>query len=254
MKSNTDFKAANVAILCVGEPGTGKSRLGMSLPDPGIIDCGGNLASAVRVSQGKKFLYSQPFMTDDGKEVPEADRWNRACNESKLLLASPDTKSFVVDDLSNLCRWGLAHAENELTKAGINIKKEYLAKYQAFIPLLTNYMTMIRVPGKLVMVTVHQIMERDEFTGMTRYKLDVPGRLADSLGGQFTDMWGTSSIADPSNPKIGAKYTIRTKPSGFHPNLKTSLDFEPVIDITGKTPAEIWTILSTKLSYNAVKV
>lgn len=248
MKEGTTFKpSAGVAILDVGEPGSGKTRLAMSFPDPGIIDCDGNLASAVRVAGTKKFWYSQPFSTDDGKEVPEVDRWNRAVAETKAMLIKPEVKSIIVDGLGKLCAWGLVHAENELVKSGINVKKEYLAKYAAFIPLLTNYITMLRIPGKYVVVNVHQIMEKDELTGSVRYVLDIPGRLASTLGGQFTDVWGMSSVANPSDAKIGAKYIIRTKPSGYHVNLKTSLDLEPSIDITGKTPDEIWRLLEPRI-------
>lgn len=254
MKSSTSFTpSTSLAILCVGDPGTGKTRLAMSLPSPGILDCDGNLSSAVRVSSGKIFQYSQPFITDDGKEVPEVERWTRAVTETKLLLASTLTKSFVLDGLSNLCRWGLVYAESELVKAGINIRKEYLAKYQSFIPLLSNYMTMIRIPGKPVLVTVHQIMEKDDLTGQIRYFLDIPGRLSNTLGGQFTDVWGTSSLSNPADKVNGATYSIKTKPSGYHVNLKTSLDLEPSIDITGKNPAQIWTLLEPKLSFNVQK-
>lgn len=251
MKPSTEFRInTNVAVLTVGDPGSGKTRLCMALPEPGILDCDGNLSSAVRVEPGKKFVYSQPFKDDKGIEVPEVDRWNRAVNETKLMLASTETKSIVIDGLSNLCRWGLVHAEAELVKAGINIRKEYLAKYQSFIPLLSGFITMLRIPGKYVMVNVHQIVEKDELTGIIRYKLDVPGRLADTLGGQFTDVWGMESKADPTNAKVGARYSIRTKPSGYHVNLKTSLDLEPSIDITSKTPSEIWRLLEPKLSVN----
>ena len=240
----------SVAVLVAGDPGSGKTRLALAFPRPGILDCDGNLSSAVRVSKDKPFLYSQPFRTDDGKEVPDVDRWNRAMSETKLLLASPETETFVLDGLSNLCRWGLIHAENELMKAGINIKKEYLAKYQSFIPLLTNYITMLRIPGKYVVVNVHMNMEKEELAGVVRYVLDIPGRLANNLGGQFTDVWGMTAQADPSNTKVGAKYLIRTKPTGYHVTLKTSLDLEPSLNITDLTPQQIWSLLAPKLSIN----
>lgn len=250
MKSHTDFRpAAALAILNVGDPGAGKTRLAFSFPTPGILDCDGNLASAVRASPTKAFYYSQPFVDDSGKEVPEVDRWNKLIKDSKEMLLKPEIKSIVLDGLGKACVWGLVHAENELIKAGINIKKEYLAKYAAFIPLLTNYITMLRVAGKPIIVNVHQIMEKDELTGSVRYVLDIPGRLASTLGGQFTDVWGMSSQPDPSS-KIGAKYFIRTKPTGFHVNLKTSLDLEPSIDITGKSPDDIWKLLEPRLSVN----
>lgn len=250
MKPSTEYNPRkNAAILLCGDPGSGKTRLAFSMPSPGILDCGGNLNSAVRVAGGKPFWFSEGFRSDDGKEVPEEKRWDHCVVESKKLLTHPETQSFVLDDLSNLCRWGLLHAEAKLVEAGINVRKEYLAKYQAFIPLLTNFMTMIRIPGKLVMVTVHQATDKDEF-GRMRYYLDIPGRLSETLGGQFTDVWGMSSSPDPTNLKTQAKYEIRTKPSGYHINLKTSLDLEPAINITDKTPQQIWAVLEPKLSIN----
>lgn len=253
MKSSEQFTPSNVAILCVGDPGSGKSNLAMALPTPGILDCDNNLAGPIRRSNGKKFFYSQPFVDDNGIEVPEELRWSRALSETAKLLAHPEVKSFVIDGLSNLCRWGLIHVEQELIKSGINVKKEYLAKYQGFIPFLSNYITKIRVPGKLVFITVHQVADKDEVLGRTRFYLDIPGRLADTLGGQFTDVWGMSSTPDPSNPKTQARYEIRTKPTGFHINLKTSLDLEPAINVTDKTPDQVWSLLEPKLSSNVTK-
>jgi hypothetical protein len=256
MKSSSEFSpASSTAILNVGDPGSGKTGLGFALPCPGILDCDGNLAGTVRrivKATGKvpEFKYSQPFKDDKEQEVPEVDRWKRAMAESAKLLVDPWTKSFFVDGLSNLCRWGLVHTEQELINSGINVKKEYLAKYQGFIPLLSNFITKIRVPGKLVFITVHQVADKDEVLGRTRFFLDIPGRLSDTLGGQFTDVWGMSSTPDPTNTKTMAKYEIRTKPTGFHVNLKTSLDLEPSINITDKTPAEIWKLLEPRLSYN----
>jgi hypothetical protein len=248
MKSSTDFISdKRPAILCVAEPKCGKTRLAMAFPRPGILDCDGNLSSAVRVANGKKFLYSQPFVDDAGAEVPEEKRWSRAVAETKLLATSPDVDTIVIDGLSQLTRWGLVHAEAELVKAGINVKKEYLAKYNAFVPLLTGFITMIRIPKKYVVVNVHPTLDKDELSGRIRYKLDIPGRLSDNLGGQFTDVIAMDCVADPGS-KIGAKYTICTKPTGYHPNLGTSMDLEPRIDITGKNPDEIWSIIGPKLS------
>ena len=250
MKSSTEFLPDKaVAVLCVAEPKSGKTRLAMSFPRPGILDCDGNLTSAVRVAGDKPFVYSQPFVTDDGREVPESDRWMRAVNETKAMAIRPDVETIVIDGLSNLCRWGLIYAEAELVRAGINVKKEYLAKYASFISLMSNFITMLRIPKKFVVVNVHQTLEKEELSGRIKYKLDIPGRLADNLGGQFTDVWAMDCVPDPGS-KIGAKYFIRTKPTGYHPTLGSSLEMEPSIDITGKTPQETWELLAPKLSFN----
>lgn len=243
------YKAAVEAIILVGDPGSGKTRLATAFPRPGILDNDGNLASALRVYDGPPFPIAEGFRRDDGTEVPDDQRWLHATTQAKALLASKDVDTFVLDGLSNIARWGLIYAESQLKAAGIDVRKEYLAKYNSFIPLFSNFITMLRIPKKRVVVTVHQTTDKDEF-GRMRYYLDIPGRLSETLTGQFTDAWGLYATPDPSNAKVGAKYEIRTKPSGYHPNLKTSLDLEPAINITSLTPKEIWALLSPKLSIN----
>lgn len=250
MKPYTAYNPSrNTAILIVGDPGTGKTRLIFSPPTPGILDCDGNLNSAVRVANGKPFFFSEGFRTDEGIEIPEEQRWDHCGREVIKLLKSPEVKTIVIDGLSNLCRWGLIHIEAELVKAGINVHREFYAKYQSFIPLLSKFITTIRIPGKLVMVTCHQRTDKDEF-GRMRYYLDIPGRLSETLGGQFTDVWGMSSTPDPTNEKTQTRYEIRTKPSGYHINLKTSFDFVPAINITDKTPQQMWSIFEPILYAN----
>lgn len=253
MKPSTAYSPTrSCAVLVVGDPGSGKTRLCMAAPRPAILDCDGNLNSALRLDPTKEFLISEGFRTDAGVEVPLDQRWTHCVKEIKTLLASivkGEADCVFVDGLSNLCRWGLIHAEAELVKAGINVRKEYLAKYQSFIPLLTDFITTLRIPRKPVFVTVHQTTDKDEF-GRMRYYLDIPGRLSETLGGQFTDVWGMSSTPDPTNVRTQARYEIRTRPSGYHINLKTSMDLDPSINITDKTPKEIWSLLEPKLSYN----
>jgi hypothetical protein len=241
MLPSTQFiPSQNVAVLCVGFPGTGHTRLGMAFPDPGILDCDGNLRSAIEVSQGKKFWVAQGFAKDDGTEIPEDQRWTKVCNDLVEMIKHPEVKTIWVDGLSNLCRWGLVHAEKQLIAGGINVKKEYLAKYQAFIPLLSNFITTLRIPKKFVFVTVHQTLEKGELDGRVYYKLDIPGRLADTLAGQFTDAWGVEASPDPGSV-VGAKYKVNTKPTGYHVALKTSVDLPPVFDVTGLSPNDVWT-------------
>ncbi len=243
------------AVLVVGDPGSGKTRLCMALPRPAILDCDGNLHSALRINPTKEFVISEGFRKDDGTEVAETDRWSHCMTETKQLLGAVATgkaDTVFVDGLSNLARWGIAHAENELIKAGINMKKEYLAKYQSFIPLLTQFLVMIRIPKKPVFLTVHQTTDKSEF-GALRFYADIPGRLSETIGGMVTDVWGMRASPDPQNLKTMAKYEIYTKPSGYHPNLKTAFDFTPVINITDLSPEQIWKLLEPKLSINTTK-
>lgn len=248
MKSSDEFiPDKKPAILAVGHPKTGKTRLMLSLPTPGIIDCDNNLHSAIRVAAGKKFFVSQPMLDDTGKEVPEVDRWKKMTEEVVKMMSHPEIKSICIDGLTNLAQWGLAHAEQELIRAGINVKKEYLAKFQAFIPLLSNIITKIRLSQKIVFVTCHQTFETNDLTKAVYYSLAIPGQLKDRLGGMFTDVWGlsTQTLGDE------VKYFINTRPTNVHVHLGTSYDLPPKIDVTGKSPADIWRDLEPKLSINA---
>lgn len=247
MKSGTEFKpTAGFSVLCIGEAGAGHTRLAMSFPSPGFIDCDGNLASAARVADGKPWFFDHAFMRD-GKEIPVVDRWNRAMEISKEMCANPKVLSVVVDSFGPLCTWGLEHCENELRKAGVDTKKEYLAKYNNFINLINNYITFLKVSGKFVIINAHQLIEKAELVGTVSYIVDMPGRLSQNLGRSFNDVWVVSATSDPSNKTYGAKYEICTKPTGLHVNPKTSLDLPPRIDVTGKTPKEMWAIFGPKL-------
>lgn len=252
MKSSTDYQPTHsVAILGVGEPKTGKTRLLMSFPTPGIIDCDMNLNSAVRVAAGKEFYFSQPSLDDSGKEIPIGERWKRAVDETKTMLKDPRIKSICVDGLGQLCGWLIEHIVNENKKAGTNkTGKMELRDYSDLSRLLKDYVTMLRIGGKIVYVSSHQTADKDDLTGAMRYALAIPGQSKDTLGGLFTDVWATTGTP------IGGgkvKYEIRTKPTGFHVALGTSFDLPSAIDVTDKNPADIWTMLEPKLSINVKK-
>lgn len=267
MKSSNDYKPTqSIAILCVGNPGTGKTRLMFGFPRPGIVDVDLNLNSAVRVSAGKQFFYAQPSIMADqaevdfvnkciptaplqlkvGDEVPLDRRWLVVVRETKALLLNPAVGTVCIDGLTVLSRWLLEYCEAELIRAGINVKKEYLAKYGNFIKLMSDYITMLRIGGKIVFVTCHQTADQNELTKMWYYNLAIPGQLKDNLGGLFTDVWGMSTTV------VGdvVDYWINTRPTNLHVALKTSFDLDAKIKVTGLAPDAMWRLLETKLSFN----
>lgn len=246
MKSGTQFSASHsVAILCVGEPKTGKTRLMMSFPTPGIIDCDMNLNSAVRVSAGKEFYFDQPAL-DEATNQPRKpeDRWNHVVKVTKELILDPKIKTICVDGLGVLTEWLCDHIVNEGKKSGGNkTGRMELQNYGDLARLLRGYVMMLRASGKYIFVTSHQTSDKDELTGALRYALAIPGQSKETLGGLFTDVWATAT-----RPGMQVKYEIRTRPTGFHVALGTSFDLAAVIDITDKTPDQIWKDLEPKLS------
>lgn len=245
MKSHTQYVPSHAcAILLVGEPKTGKTRTIFSFPKPGILDCDMNLNSAVRVIGNKPFIFSQPAFDDNDKEVAPEDRWIRAVSETKKLIAETEVQTVVIDGLGILCEWLMAHVVKENKRLGTNkTGKMELRDYGDVGRMLRDYIAMLRVGGKYVVVTSHQVADKDELTGAIRYALAIPGASKETLGGLFTDVWATTCTRN------GMKHTyeIRTKPTGFHVSLGTSFNFPSAIDVTDKSPDQIWSILKPEI-------
>jgi hypothetical protein len=238
----------------------------MGFPTPGILDVDMNLNSAVRVSGGKKFFFSQPAHISDpddatfinrcipgaplslkvGDEIPNERKWLMVEREVKALLSNPEVKTVCIDGLTVLSRWLLDYCEGELIRAGVNIKKEYLAKFQNFINIMVKFVGLCRIGGKTVFMTCHQTADQNDITKSWYYNLAIPGQLKDTLGGLFTDVWGlsTQTVGD------SVDYYINTRPTNLHVALKTSFDLDSKIKVTDLHPDAIWRLLEPKLSFN----
>lgn len=246
MKSSTTFSTtASQAILIVGEPKTGKSSLSMAFPEPAYIDWDQNLGSAVRRAPGKSFDYCQPGIKDDGTQRPVGEQWKYAVEETKAIISNPKYKTIVIDGLGLMCSALCDHIINEGKLSGANkTGKMELQNYGDLSRLLRNYVMLVRSSGKFLVVTSHQVGDKDDVTGVIRYVLAIPGQSKDTLGGCFTDVWATMARPKGLNEVV---YELRTKPTGQHVALGASFPIESSIDITNKTPEQIWAIIGPKI-------
>jgi len=233
------------ALLLVGEQKTGKTNVAMSFPNPWFLDIDRNISRAARVSASKKWFYDDPYTDDKGIEIPEVDRWNHSMKLIKAAASAKEVETIVIDSLGGLCDMLILHLMNEVKKSeGKSIDRLRIQDYQPLKTLLTKLVIGLRTTGKLIVITSHQKADKDELTGRFRYTLNIPGSSSENYGGFFSDVWATS--ASPA----GAgkyKYELHTRPTGFHINLGTTLDIDPVLDITNKDPQLIWTLLEPKI-------
>jgi len=250
MQDNTKYQISqNLAVLVVGEPKVGKTRLMMGFPDPFVLDLDKNLSSAVQISKGKRFWFAQV------DNLPEGQQWNQATRELEEAIKSPEIKTICIDGLTRLAELARAHILNELTKMGLGGKLRQdtvdqqirLQDYQTLNNLILRVVALTRASNKLVVWTAHQKVDVDEVTGGMRYRFQMPGNLAGNLGGYFTDVWAMTASPAILNNKQYTKYEIRTKPTGYHVSLGCSIPLDPSIDITDKNPEEIWKVLGPKL-------
>lgn len=257
IKSNTDYSInPALAVLLVGDPKTGKTCVALSFPDPFILDVDLNLASAVRVAKGKPFKYSQPAIDvgvtidQTGKTMNAEKVWNAAMSDLKAAAADPTVKTIVIDGLTKLADYAVEHILAEVAKMeGKPIQTLRIQDYGRFMSLYQRLISFLRATNKYIVCTSHQTNSKNEITGAMHYALAIPGQLKDTFGGFFTDTWATSATPMPGNK---TKYEIRTRPTGFHVALGTSVrSLDAALDVTDKDPIGVWAILEPKLKPSA---
>ncbi len=246
MKTSQQFKPESAfALLLVGEPKSGKTNVAMSFPNPWFLNIDRNISRAAEMAKDKTWFWDDPYTDDNEKEVPEVGRWNRAMELIKKAALSPDVHTMVIDGGGSLVDMLMAHIVNEGKK--VESRKNdnmQIQDYGSLAIMLTKLAVLLRGCGKMVIFTFHQKVDKDELTGRTRFELNMPGKLANSYGGLFTDVWAcTANNAGPGK----FKYEIHTKPTGYHITLGTSKDLPPVIDVTDKTPQQIWAVIGPKI-------
>lgn len=222
MKTNSDFKLdESMAVLLIGESGTGKTNVCMEFDRPYFIDFGdANLPSAVMRHPGKEFYWDRVDQDDSGKPVPPADRWKRGME--LLTKNGPDPKcGAIVDDClsgmqSVLCDHILnlgSQAEKPLTVGGVKVMTMTL--WTPFKDLLRARIIQARSYGKPYIMTCHIKPEKNEVTGVLEYGPLLSGQLKDNLASLFTDYWSTQ--VDPNADKAkypnGVRYYVQTVPT-----------------------------------------
>lgn len=254
MKSSTDYKITQAfACLLVGEPKTAKTGIAMGFPKPWFLDLDDNLASAIR--RLPQPIPSDRFFYDNVKEFPPAERYTKCLALTKEAAANPKVETLVLDSLTTFSNIVVQHIFGALSKAGLDKKLRQdtiddqlrQVDYGTVNSLVLKMVAEFRASGKYVIWCCHQKIDKDELTGRVRYKLHMPGNLSENLGAYFTDCWGTEVQPTVTAAGPGAKYVIRTKPSGMHVSLGASFPIDAAVDITDKNPDQIWSLLAPKI-------
>lgn len=210
-----------MALLLIGAPGAGKTNVAMEFPRPYFIDWGdANLKSAVERHPGKEFFWDRVDQDDSGKEVPHAERWNRASELLKKNGPDPKVGTIVDDSLSMmqvaLCDHVIAKgsaAENPLVVGGVKVMSRSL--WSAFADLLRKRVIQARSYGKPYILICHEKIDADDMTAVKIYRPALSGQLGDTIASLFSDYW--SCETDPNAAKkdypTGVRYFVRTIPN-----------------------------------------
>lgn len=246
MKKSTDYKpAGNFALLLLGPPKHGKTNLALAFPKPAVLDCDGNLSRVV--GQGVEFLFENPNTDSSGKHQSGDKSWAASCNFLREAIALPDEEcqTIIIDGFSIMCNY-LVDAlvvNSKLTVGGEKVMDQSL--WQPFRNKLQQFVMRGRSSNKRFVVTCHETIIQDEKTGaIIAYRPLISGQLKDNLAGLFTDCWRVEAKDIAGKPK----YSIRFAPKNFM-QIGNSIGIDvPELDVTGKGPRELWSMLSTYMS------
>jgi hypothetical protein len=224
MKSALEFVPQHgFGLLITGPPKSGKTVLACQFERPWIADCDNNLAGPFRLlsssmpEQFRTIKYADINKFDNGEVVPDAARWTRLVTEASEAVKDPTVRTIVFDGLSTISTYLIDHIVS--AKPTGRAEGMTISDWVPFRNMLSKLVMQSRACKKLIVMTAHDENNKDELRGTMIVTVNIPSKLAGTLGGFFSDVWHCE------HEEIGGevKYKIRAMPSTQCPSLGNSL-------------------------------
>lgn len=242
MKDGQTFDtSAALAILLMGESGTGKSSIALRFNTPGVILGDKNIRWAAEWAKehNHAWHYDDPELGADGKPLDWPDRWKRSWDLLLEMGRAEAVKTLVDDGLTQLSSYLQARLIKEGSKAEspLIIGGEPQMTRSLWGPFASNMKRRIicaRSFNKPYIMIAHVQTGDNETTGAKEQQVNLQGSLKNEIGGWFTDVWQV--VAVPSSDKKyanvnGIRRFVRTEPTHRCGILKNSLKLPPEIDV-----------------------
>ena len=252
-RTSQDAITNTFALLLVGNPKVGKTRVVTSFPDVYVLDLDKNINSAVAVAGTRKFWYDYVDVDDQNKPIEPEKQWLRLIELFEKAMVNPQYKTIAIDSITRLDEISKNYILGELRRAGVKLRSDTIddqlriTDYETHKKQFLRTLAKARACGKYVVWTSHQVYKENELTETPEYILSISGALKATFGGYFTDVWGMQAkeAAQMVGGKavMSTKYTIRTKPTNGFVALGSSIKAPAEIDITDKTQEQIWQII-----------
>jgi hypothetical protein len=200
---------------------------------PWVADCANNLVGAIRhllrtmPERAKQIKYTNINKDADGKDVSHEAKWRNLLSATSAALSDPSVRTIIIDDLSFIDIYLQDHIIAE--KADTKSKEMTIGDWVPYKRILTRFVTLLRSTSRTVIFTAHEENAKDESTGAIFTRINIPGKLADNLGGFFSDVWRTEVDMDAEGKPV---YIVRAQPTTRVPQIGNSLGLPPRFKFT----------------------
>lgn len=229
MKTIDQYKPnQSFGLLLTGEPGTRKTTTALQFPAPYVADCDNNMSGIIRLIREKQKSTEKGWWTDKalaydviniddaGKLVPEKDRWIRLLTCLTVALKDPKIETIVIDSLSAVNTYLTDYIIGQhVNKANTNME---IQDWGVFKRAMSALIMQVRSSGKMVVVTSHIKIEKDEVSGILKYMVNVQGSIGFEIAGMFSDWWA----CEVEGSGATSKYVVKAMPTP-RMTLKNSL-------------------------------
>lgn len=218
-----------VAILLVGGAGSGKTALaGRLFPKTYFNVSDLNFKSGVdylaKIGRSANLVgFDTPGIDEAGKIVQSNQRYDRMFKQLQYAAASTDVDAIVLDSATFI---------EDIIKAKIcgavkdeQIKLDGFKQWGDLSLTWKSLILQLRSSGKKLIMTAHEVKEKDESDQIFKYKISVDGKIASMFPALFSDVWRTE--VKETNDKH--QWMVRTLGNVRQEHLKNTYGFDGLL-------------------------